>query len=36
MFDTKFTFIDHINYIISKAYAMYGSVHETKPIFFVH
>jgi len=26
MFDTKFTFIDHINYIIPKEYAMYGFV----------
>jgi len=29
MFDTKFTFIEHINYIIPKAHAMNGFVKRT-------
>jgi len=33
MFDTKFTFIDHINYIIPKAYAMYGFVKRSSTQF---
>jgi len=33
MFDTKFTFIDHINYIIPKAYAMYGFVKRNSTQF---
>jgi len=33
MFDTKFTFVDHINYIIPKAYAMYGFVKRNSTQF---
>jgi len=33
MFDTKFTFIDHINYKIPKAYPMYGLVKRNSKQF---
>jgi len=33
MFDTKFTFIDHINYTIPKGYAMYGFVKRNSTQF---
>lgn len=33
MFDTKFLFIDHINYIVPKAYAMYGFIKRNTAQF---
>jgi len=33
MFETKFTFVEHINYIISKEYAMYEFVKRNSTQF---